>query len=156
MAKLKDKVKNALDEARMLVIGAQVLAGLQFRSFFEKGFDSLPLPSQLLTLIGLGLMLVAIGLLISPASYHRLVERGEDTEEIHRYTSKLMGFALKPFALGLGVYLYVATQKIIGWKSGAAVGLLGLLVALFFWYLLELYRRRERADEIAELRKESK
>ena len=49
-------------------------------------------------------MLVAIGLLISPASYHRLVERGEDTEEIHRYTSKLMGFALKPFALGLGVY----------------------------------------------------
>src|SRR5205085_10246496 len=156
MAKLKDKVKNALDEARMLVIGAQVLAGLQFRSFFEKGFDSLPLPSQLLTLIGLGLMLVAIGLLISPASYHRLVERGEDTEEIHRYTSKLMGFALKPFALGLGVYLYVATQKIIGWKSGVAVGLLGLLVALFFWYLLELYRRRERADEIAELRKESK
>ena len=156
MARIKDKVENALDEARMLVLGAQVLVGIEFRSFFEKGFDSLPLTSQVLNLLGLGLMLVAIGLLISPAAYHRLVERGEDTEEIHRYTSKLMGFALKPFALGLGVYLYVATQKIIGWKSGAAVGLLGLLVALFFWYLLELYRRRERADEIAELRKESK
>jgi hypothetical protein len=150
MAKLKDKVKSALDEARMLVLGAQVLVGLQFRSIFEKGYDSLPLPSQILKLFGLGLMLVAIGLLISPAAYHRLVERGEDTEEIHRYTSKLMSHALLPFALGLGIDLYIATQKIVGWKSGAVAGLLGLLVALFFWYALELYRRRERADEIAE------
>lgn len=155
MAKIEDKVKSALDEARMLVIGAQVLVGLQFRSFFEKGFDSLPLPSQALKLAGLGLMLVAIGLLISPAAYHRLVERGEDTEEIHRYTSKLMKFALLPFALGLGIDLYVATQKIVGWKSGAAAGVLGVLVAVFFWYLLEEYWRRERAGEIAEARKES-
>src|SRR5438270_12185499 len=155
MAKIKDKVKNALDEARMLVLGAQVLVGLQFRSVFEKGFNSLPLTSQILKLAGLGLMLVAVGLLISPAAYHRLVERGEDTEEIHRYTSRLMGFALLPFALALGVVLYVVTQKIVGWKSGAAVGLFGTLVAIFFWYLLETYRRRERADEIAELRKES-
>src|SRR5438477_10635670 len=118
MARIKDKVKNALDEARMLVLGAQVIVGLLFRSFFEKGFDALPIPSQALMLAGLGLMLVAVGLLISPAAYHRLVERGEDTEEIHRYTSKLMGFALLPFALGLGVGLYVATQKVVGWKAG--------------------------------------
>jgi hypothetical protein len=150
MARIKDKVKNALDEARMLVLGAQVLVGLQFRSVFEKGFDGLPLVSQALKLVGLGLMLVAIGLLISPAAYHRLVERGEDTEEVHRYTSKLMGFALLPFALGLGLDLYVATQKIVGWKPGAAAGASGVLVAVFFWYLLEMYRRRERADEIAE------
>src|SRR5919206_1661205 len=148
MAKTKDKVKNALDEARMLVLGAQVLIGLQFRSFFEKGFDSLPLVSQLLKLVGLGLMLVAIGLLISPAAYHRLVERGEDTEEIHRYTSRLMSYALLPFAVGLGIDLYVAAQKVVGWKAGAAAGLAGLLVALFFWYVLELYRKRERAEEI--------
>src|SRR5437762_13428603 len=99
MAKLKDKVKNALDEARMLVIGAQVLAGLQFRSFFEKGFDSLPLPSQLLTLVGLGLMLVAIGLLISPAAYHRLVERGEETEVGRRSWTGRMEVALVHCAL---------------------------------------------------------
>jgi len=156
MARIKDKVKNALDEARMLALGAQVIVGLLFRSFFEKGFDALPIPSQALMLAGLGLMLVAVGLLISPAAYHRLVERGEDTEEIHRYTSKLMGFALLPFALGLGVGLYVATQKIVGWKAGAAAGLAGALVAVFFWYLLEMYRRRERAGEIAEAKREGR
>ena len=46
MAKIKDKVENALDEARMLVLGAQVLVGFQLRSVFEKGFESLPIPSQ--------------------------------------------------------------------------------------------------------------
>src|SRR5919197_529119 len=150
MARIKDKVRNALDEARMLALGTQVIVGLLLRSFFEKGFESLPVPSQALMLAGPGLMLVAAALLVSPAAYHRLVERGEDTEEIHSYTSRLMGFALLPLALGLGVGLYVATQKIIGWRSGAAAGLLGVLVAVFFWYLLEMYRRRERADEIAE------
>jgi DMSO reductase anchor subunit len=155
MTKIKDKVKNALDEARMLVLGAQVLVGFQFRSVFEKGFDTLPISAQALKLVGLGLMLVAIGLLISPSSYHRLVERGEDTHEIHRYTSKMMDWALLPFSLGIGIDLYVATQKIIGWKAGVAAGLLGALTAFSFWYGLEFYMRRERADEIGELKRES-
>src|ERR1051325_4351238 len=155
MAKVKDKVKNALDEARMLVLGAQVLVGFQMRSVFEKGFDSLPIVSQALKLFALGLLLLAVGLIIAPSSYHRLVERGEDTDEIHRYTSKLMDWALLPFALGLGIDLYVATQKVIGWKTGVAAGLFGALSAAFFWYGLEFYMRRERAAEIAEARKES-
>jgi DMSO reductase anchor subunit len=155
MAKLKDKVKNALDEARMLVLGAQVLVGFQMRSVFEKGFDSLPVASQALKLAGLGLMLLAVGLIIAPSSYHRLVERGEDTHETHRYTSKMMDWALLPFALGLGIDLYVATQKIIGWKAGAAAGLFGALVAASFWYGLEFYMRRERAGEIEAEKEES-
>lgn len=149
MAKIKDKVENALNESRMLVLGAQVLVGFQFRSVFEPGFDSLPLPGQLAKLVGLGLMLVAVGLIISPSAYHRLVEHGEDTEEQHRYTSRLMTWALLPFALGLGVDLFVATQKVFGWKAGVAAGLLGSLLAGSFWYLLGFYMRRERADEIA-------
>jgi uncharacterized protein DUF6328 len=154
MAKLKDKVENALNEARMLVLGAQVLVGFQFRSVFEPGFDSLPLPSQLLILVGLGLMLFAVALLIAPAAYHRLVEQGEDTQAIHRYTSKLMVWALLPFSFGLGIDFYVATQKVIGWKAGVAAGLFGTLLAASFWYLLEFYMRRERANEIAAAKEE--
>jgi amino acid permease len=155
MARLKNKVQNVLDESRMLVLGAQVLLGFQFRSLLEKGFESLPITSQFLSLCALGLMLVALALLISPSSYHRLVERGEDTDEIHRYASRVLCWALLPFALGLSIDLYVAAQKIIGWKTGAAVGLLSIIIALFFWYALELYGRRERADEITEeMRKE--
>lgn len=156
MAKLKDKVKNALDEARMLVLGAQVLVGFQMRSVFERGFESLPIISQALKLCGLGLMLLAVGLIIAPSSYHRLVERGEDTHEIHRYTSKMMDWALLPFAFGLGIDLYVATQKIAGsWKLGVVAGLFGAAMAAFFWYGLEFYMRHERAGEIEEKKRES-
>ena len=148
MAKIKDKVENALNEARMLVLGAQVLVGFQFRSVFEPGFDKLPLPSQLLKMAGLGLLLLTVALIISPAAYHRLVEAGEDTHEIHRYTSKLMTWALLPFSLGLGIDFYVAAQKVFEWKAGVAAGLFGTLLAASFWYLLEFYMRRERAGEI--------
>jgi hypothetical protein len=148
MAKIKDKVENALNEARMLVLGAQVLVGFQFRSIFEQGFDKLPLPSQLLKLLGLGLMLLAVALIISPAAYHRLVERGEDTHEIHRYTSRLMTWALLPFSFGLGIDCYVAAEKVFDWKAGVAAGLFGTLLAASFWYGLEFYMRRERRGEI--------
>lgn len=156
MAKIKDKVENALNEARMLVLGAQVLVGFQFRSVFEPGFDKLPLPSQLLKMVGLGLMLLTVALIISPAAYHRLVERGEDTHEIHRYTSKLMDWALLPFSLGLGIDFYVAAQKVFGWKAGVAAGLFGTLLAASFWYFLEFYMRRERRGEIEAAKREGR
>jgi len=151
MAKLNNKVTHVLDESRMLVLGAQVVLGFQFRSFLEPGFENLPLPTQLIKLLGLGLLLVAVGLLISPSSYHRIVERGEDTHEIHRYASKVMTWAMLPFALGIGVDLFVAAEKVFGSRWwGAAAGLLSTLVACAFWYGLEFYRRRERAEEVAE------
>lgn len=156
MAKIKNKVENALDEARMLVLGAQVLVGFQFRSVFEQGFDKLPLPSQFLKLAGLGMLLIALGLIISPAAYHRLVEDGEDTPEIHRYTARVMSWALLPFAFGMGLDFYVAMQKVFGWKWSVAAGLFATLLAAAFWYLLEFYMRRERAGDIAAAKKEER
>jgi DMSO reductase anchor subunit len=155
MAKLNSKITHVLDESRMLVLGAQVIFGLQFRSFFEKGFDQLPFATQLLKLFALGLLIIAVGLLISPSSYHRIVERGEDTHELHRYASKVMLWALLPFALGLGIDIFVATEKIFGRWLGVAAGLLALLIAASFWYGVEFYMRRERAGEISEEKRKS-
>jgi Family of unknown function (DUF6328) len=156
MAKLKNRIRSVLDEARMLVLAAQIVLGLQFRSFFEAGFDKLPLVTRLLKTAGLGALLVALGLLIAPAAYHRLVERGEDSEELHAYASRLLKWALLPFALGLGLDLFVAGEKVLGRKWGVAAGLLTLVLAVFFWYVLELYMRRERAPEIREAQMESR
>ncbi|MDQ3803796.1 MAG: DUF6328 family protein [Acidobacteriota bacterium] len=156
MAQLKNRIRNVLDESRMLVLAAQIVLGLQFRSFFESGFDKLPLITRLLKTGGLGMMLLALGLLIAPAAYHRLVERGEDTEELHRYASRLLEWALLPFAFGLGLDLFMAGEKILGRKWGVAAGLLAFVLAIFFWYLLEMYMRRERAPEILEAQMESR
>ena len=38
---LSKKVKVALDETRMLILGAQILLGFQFRGVFGDGYDQL-------------------------------------------------------------------------------------------------------------------
>jgi DMSO reductase anchor subunit len=145
MTKLKNKISNALMEGRMLVIGSQVLLGFQFRSIFENSFEKLPLSSQALKLSALGLLCIAIGLLIAPAAYHRIVERGEDSHELHRFATRMMDWALLPFAIGLGIDLYVAFERVLGFKLALVAGVLGFIAALFFWYMLEFYTKRTHA-----------
>src|SRR4051794_1804189 len=106
MAKIKDKVQNALDETRILILGSQVLLGFQFRSIFEPGFQTLPRPTQYLKLGALCLMTVAVGMLMSPGAYHQIVERGEDNDRIHKFTSAIAEMALLPFAIGFGIDLF--------------------------------------------------
>jgi hypothetical protein len=42
--KIAQKVKIALDETRMLVLGAQILLGFQFRGVFQDLYSELPAP----------------------------------------------------------------------------------------------------------------
>lgn len=150
MAKLKDKIQRALDEGRMLVLGSQVLVGFQYRSVFEPAFEKLTRHSQYLKLCGLGLMLLALGLLLAPGAYHRIVEGGEDTDELHSFTTKVMGYALLPFAVALGLDVYVAIEPTMGRTQALSLGLAVGLLALFFWYGLELIRRPQRAPQVLE------
>jgi hypothetical protein len=150
MAKTKDKVENALNEARMLILASQVLVGFQFRSFLEPGFEHLPRHSQVLTLIGLTLVLIAIALLMWPAAFHRIVEDGEDTEQLHDFTSTVMDWALLPFAMSLGILLFISTEKVINRAAGIITGVVVFLVAVFFWYGFEFMRRAKREPRIKE------
>jgi DMSO reductase anchor subunit len=134
----------------MLILGAQVLLGFQYRSVFEPGFDKLPHASQYLKLGGLGLMLIATALLMSPGSFHRIVAEGEDTEEVNRFTTRVMGWALLPFAVGLGIDLFVATERLAGPAYSIIAGGAATITALFFWYGLEAIRRTKREPEIKE------
>jgi hypothetical protein len=155
VAKLRNKIKTALNEGRMLILGAQVLLGFQYRSVFEPVFQKLPLSSQYLKLCGLYLMLIAVALIMATGAYHRIVEEGEDTEDVHRFTSNVMGLALMPFALGLGLDLYVAAGLLFGRGAGIIAGAATTLVALYFWYGLGMLRRGEREPEIREKQMES-
>jgi hypothetical protein len=75
---LQRKLKNALDETRLLILGAQVLFGFQFNSMFQEAFADLHLPLRLTACAGLVLIMIATGLLIAPSMQHRIVERGEE------------------------------------------------------------------------------
>src|SRR3954469_6644461 len=102
-AKLKDKIQNVLDEARILILGSQVLLGFQMRAVFEPRFEKLPDYLHLLVVVGLTAILIAIGLLITPGAFHRIAENGEDTERLHRLATIILCIALLPIAISMGI-----------------------------------------------------
>jgi hypothetical protein len=145
---LKDRIQNALDEARMLILGAQVLLGFQFRSVFESKFERLPDYAKNAELVGLALMLIATGLLLAPGAYHRIVEQGEDTPALELFTTRIMGLTLLPFGFGLGLDLFLAINTVAGLPVSIMAGVATVFVALFFWYGIELYYLSKRAKVI--------
>lgn len=144
MTELKNKIENALNEGRILILGTQVFLGFQYRAIFEPGFKDLPLQTQYLKTANLGLMLIAFGLLVAPGAYHQIIEKGNDTERLHRFTIEIMETALLPFAMGFGIDFYIIGEKLNGHSFGIVLGLIAVSAALFFWYGLEAIARAKR------------
>jgi Family of unknown function (DUF6328) len=139
---LERKVKTALDETRLLILGAQVLFGFQFNGTFQELFRELPGSSRLLQCTALVLIMTSIGLLIAPSMRHRLVDSGQDTNEGLHATTLFAGLALLPLACGLSLDIFVTIDRIYGTRAGMVSGGAFLLIALFFWSGFELYMRR--------------
>ncbi|MBV9865689.1 MAG: hypothetical protein JO316_10085 [Abitibacteriaceae bacterium] len=150
MTSLKDKVQNALDESRMLVLGVQVLLGFQFQAILEKAFDQMPIPLQYAKIGALSLMLLTIVLLMSTAPHHHISARGEDTEELNSFVSHVTGAALLPFALGLGIDVCISTHKILGTAYSILFGIAIMGLALFYWYGLEAMHKLHHAPSTKE------
>jgi hypothetical protein len=140
---LAPKLKTALDETRLLILGAQVLMGFQLNGVFQDAFDKLPRHVRLIDAAVCLLIATTIGLLIAPSMQHRLVEQGEATLRMHRVATICAGLALFPFAISLGLDLFVVLQGHLGAAVAAAAGLIFTALALLFWYVLEWIRKRD-------------
>jgi len=154
---LRTKIKNALDEARILVLGAQVLLGFQYRAFFEPRFAKLPRLHQELELAGLLLLLAVILLVMLPAARHRIVERGRDTSSLHRFTMNAVTWALVPFALALALDVHAAGAT-VGERAALVLGIAALVVALAFWFCVGFVsgRHEVKEEEEGEMKLEDK
>jgi uncharacterized protein DUF6328 len=151
LTKLSDKIKTALDESRMLILGIQILLGFQYRSFFESAFEGLPPVSRTLLLVALALLLVSTCLVMSPGSYHRVVRDGNDATDVHDFTTKVMDVALFPFAVALALDCYVLVAKTLGERGGFIFAVLIGAAALFFWFGVGLLSRLRGWDRDAKI-----
>jgi hypothetical protein len=140
---LQRKLKTALDETRLLILGAQVLFGFQFNGAFQELFEELPRPSRYLHCVALVLIMSTIGLLIAPSMRHRVVEGGQDTNASLDATTFFAGAALLPLAFGLSLDVNITLQRVYGSAVGIAAAGVFLVLALSCWYALELVLRRK-------------
>jgi Family of unknown function (DUF6328) len=149
---LVGKVKTALDETRTLILGAQILLGFQYQGVFQEQFESLSLASRRMSALALAFMLITVGLLIAPATFHRIAEDGQSTRRMHRMTGYFAALALLPFAAALGLDLTLTLERAWGNRAaGAAAGILFATVAAAGWYGVGFYMRlKDSATERGE------
>jgi hypothetical protein len=144
---LEQRIKDALNEARMVVLVVQMLLGFQFSVVLQQRFDQLSLAGQLVHIAGLGLLLAAFALAVAPATFHRMAEHGNDTPRVLRFTSRMVGLALLPFAMALGSSLFVVSELMGTRLEAAMVGAVAVLCALVLWYGWPLLHRRHPTPE---------
>jgi hypothetical protein len=145
--KLTAKVKTALDETRMLVLGCQVLLGFQFQAVFQDGFGRLPEEAKAAAATALLLMILALGLLITPSIYHTAVEEQRATRRIANLVTRFTQIALWPFAIALGLDLGVAFERIHGAAAGLAAALAFSTLALVLWLGVGMAARQSHGTE---------
>jgi hypothetical protein len=150
---LKDAVTFALDEARMILPGIQALFGFQlvavFNNRFNELFDEL---QQGLHLAALVLVAVSCALAMTPAAYHRQVERGEVSERLLAIASGFVGAAMVPLMLAIGFDVGLVAYAVTG--LGDVSIALALACTLFFGGLWLVFpwtaKRRHRGQRRGE------
>src|SRR5882757_5901012 len=143
--KLDRKLKTALDETRLLILGIQVLLGFQFQAFFQTGFSQLSPASKALCAAGLALQTLSLGPLIIPTMEHRLVENGSSSKRLLSATSFYATTGLIPFSLSLGLAGYVVIERHFGSLAGIASGATLMFASGFAWFGLEMFHREKAA-----------
>jgi hypothetical protein len=128
------QIKLALDESRLLILGAQVLFGFQLEGVFQSMFGDLPADSRAVHCAGLALMLVSICLLIAPSLHHQIVHGGESRPQAIASATRFAGAALLPLTLGLGAAIFVVLEPLVGRGIGAGLGGAFTVAALALFY----------------------
>src|SRR6478752_10404190 len=130
--KIDTKLKTALDETRLLILGVQILLGFEFQCAFQDRFDRLSEGAKQLNLAALGLIVLSIAILIAPSMQHRIVEAGQSTARLILTTNRLAGAALVPLTAGLTLSAFVVVELRFGPLAGAAIAGLLACASVFF------------------------
>jgi Family of unknown function (DUF6328) len=146
--KLERQLKIALDESRLLILGAQVLFGFQFNGIFQQQFEFLPFSSRVLVCAGLTLIMIAVALLIAPSMEHRIVERGQDSPRVLGLATLFAGTALLPVAIALAFDMFAAIARIGAPMIAASAALTFFGVAILCWYGIAWTAKRKESPMV--------
>lgn len=142
---IKDKVDHVLTETRIIIPGAQALLGFQFIVFLSEVFKTLPRSLQCIHLACLLLVMISVVLLMTPAAYHREVERGKDSAHFHKVASRFVLIAPIPLALALSGELFVVASIVT--RSGSIATIYAgtiLIFTLTLWFVYPFLVRRRK------------
>ena len=141
--KLEEKLTIALNENRLVILGAQVLFGFQFNGVFQDAFAELSFLSRVLACLALVLLMLTLGLLVAPSMEHRIVERGRANPRVLALATEFAGWALLSLSIGLACDLFIAVSQSSGTLAAAIVAAGFFAVAIFCWFILAFLLKRK-------------
>lgn len=139
-SKLVNKIEHIIDEIRIVIPGTETLLGFQLAAVFSNGFDALPSDLKYAHLISLFCVAICILLLLTPVAFHRIVEKGKDTNLLHSLGSYMIVAAMFFLALGLSCDIFVVCAIILGSNQLAFVlSSITLLAFIISWFGITAY-----------------
>jgi len=129
----------------MVLPGAQALLGFQVTVTLMNAFDGLDQALKDVHLAALGMTSLSLMLLIAPAAYHRIVERGRNSEEFDRLAGRFLLAAMAALAVGLPCDVVVVVSRVTGSRvAGIGMGAFVLAAACGLWFGLTSWKAATR------------
>ena len=142
---LKEEMDTTVSEARMVIPGVQSIFGFQTMAVFNNRFEQLPASGVACYIAGLVLLAISIALLMAPAAYHRIVERGRVSRHMTYLASRFISVGMVPLMVGLALDVYVVCLAALDdARMAAAAGVFALVLFAFFWFVFPLVQRSRR------------
>jgi Family of unknown function (DUF6328) len=149
---LDKRAQNAIEEARMVLPGIQSLFGFQLIAVFNQRFPQMPAGQQLLHYVALLLVGAAIGLIMAPAAYHRIVEQHSVSRFFIQLASVMIAVSMLPLLTAISFEIYILGHLVL--DSDQASFWIAVAVAVFLamlWYVFPFIARlvvsRRRASK---------
>ena len=145
---LNEEMRNIIEEARVILPGIQALFGFQTIAVFNQRFVELPAYAKDCHLISLGMVIIAVALVMTPAVYYRYVGRDYVTPRMVGLSSLMIRAALFPLAAGLALDIFTVILTAIDRPVFSAIG--GVVAFVFLiglWFIFPIsarYRSRAR------------
>ena len=143
-ASLEEETRTTIEEARMVLPGIQALFGFQLIAVFNTRFHDFSNLEQFLHLVALLLVALAIALIMTPAAYHRIAERGIVSRRFVDLASRFLELALMPLMFGISLDLFLLGRLILN-NAALSAAIASTMFILFFglWYVFPWTRAKK-------------
>jgi len=126
----------------MLLPGVQTILGFQLMAVFNQRFENFSAGEQTLHFGAFLLVALTMGLMLTPAAYHRHVERRIVSERFVSMSSRLLTWSMVPFMVGICLDTYLIGKLILKDMVPALVAGLGMFLVLAgLWFVLPVAAR---------------
>lgn len=132
----------------MVLPGIQALFGFQLVAVFSNRFDqTLTATEQTMHLVAIACIVVAVALVMAPATLHRLCEPRSVSRRFLDIASHMLMWSMAPLAVGTAIDLYLVSRVILHTVFAASiVAAAALLVFLVLWVIVPARAGSPTAD----------